>query len=115
MLRAFREKTADAYGYAIVDAVNTLLVHERMAEMDREIYASFDVPDAEIPPMKAHPGQSRGAVHLPDDEKGRRGLGRPEDRSRPTAAHEEGRAGRRSAASGPRADSASRPGRSTAG
>jgi hypothetical protein len=53
MLRAFREKTAKAYGYAIADAVNTLLVHEQMLERDREIYSSFGVADGEIPSMKA--------------------------------------------------------------
>jgi hypothetical protein len=52
MLRTFRERPADAYGYAIVDVANTLLLHEEMAEADREIYRSFGVPDADIPPMK---------------------------------------------------------------
>jgi hypothetical protein len=52
MLRAFRERTEAAYGYAMVDAVNTLLVHEQMKARDAEIYRSFAVADADIPPMR---------------------------------------------------------------
>ncbi len=41
MLKTFRAKTYDAYGYAIVDAVNTLLVHEQMAQTNQQIYQHF--------------------------------------------------------------------------
>jgi hypothetical protein len=112
MLRAFREKTADAYGYAIVDAVNTLLVHEQMVEKVREIYASFGVADGDIPPMKPTPGgrvaqfvsrMTRKAAEGSEALKADRALGQLMRKG-----------GRRSAASGPPAGSAPRPGRSTA-
>ena len=63
MLRSFREKARDAYGYAAVDAVNTLLIHERMAQLDRDIYRSFGIEEADAPPMKATLG-SRVATFL---------------------------------------------------
>jgi hypothetical protein len=52
MPRVFVERTADAYGYAMADAVNTLLVHEQMQLRDRQIYRDFGFPDADIPPLK---------------------------------------------------------------
>jgi hypothetical protein len=52
MLRTFQEKTADAYGYALVDPVNTLLIHEQMVQRDCEIYRCFNIPDGEIPPLR---------------------------------------------------------------
>ncbi len=56
MSRVFREHTAEAYGYAAVDAANTLLVAEQMRIRDREMYASFAIPEPLIPPMKATSG-----------------------------------------------------------
>jgi hypothetical protein len=53
MRRAFHEKTRDAYGYALVDPVNTLLIHEQMQERDREIYRSFGMPEEAIPPLRS--------------------------------------------------------------
>ncbi len=51
MFKTFRERPHDAYGYAIVDAVNTLLVYEQMAEYDRGIYQHFGHPGpAEMAP-----------------------------------------------------------------
>jgi len=37
MLRTFLMRTADAYGYAMVDAINTLCVFEQMEERDRQL------------------------------------------------------------------------------
>lgn len=53
MSRVFRDRPADAYRYAAVDAVNTLLVAEQMQIRDREMYASFGIPDRMVPPMRA--------------------------------------------------------------
>src|SRR5262249_32132204 len=52
MRRTFQEKTADAYGYAIVDVVNVLLVSERMRNENRRIFEAFDCPVEDIPPMR---------------------------------------------------------------
>jgi hypothetical protein len=52
MLETFCTRTADAYGYAIVDVVNTLLLHEQMWNEHRRIYRSFGVPDQEIPDFR---------------------------------------------------------------
>ena len=41
MLTTFRRKTDDAYGYAIVDAVNTLFVFEQMERTNQDIYRHF--------------------------------------------------------------------------
>lgn len=57
MLTTFREKTKDAYGYAIVDAVNTLLIHEQMEARHREIFTAFHCPDSLIPPMRGTCGR----------------------------------------------------------
>tara|TARA_R110002095_G_scaffold179895_1_gene157401 strand:- start:215 stop:3217 length:3003 start_codon:yes stop_codon:yes gene_type:complete len=53
MLKTFRTKTNEAYGYAIVDVVNTLLVYEQMKEYDTNIYREFKVPESNIPEMSA--------------------------------------------------------------
>ena len=42
----------DAYGYAISDAVNTLLVMEQMKQENRRIYRSFAISARETPEMK---------------------------------------------------------------
>jgi hypothetical protein len=52
MSLVFRDRPADAYGYAAVDAVNTLLVAEQMHVRDREMYASFGIPEHLVPPMR---------------------------------------------------------------
>jgi hypothetical protein len=53
MLRTFRERAHDAYGYAIADAVNTLLVYEQMARKDADIYRAFGFGEADdIPPLR---------------------------------------------------------------
>lgn len=56
MSRVFRERTVEAYGYAAVDAANTLLVAEQMRIRDRAMYESFAIPEHLIPPMKATSG-----------------------------------------------------------
>lgn len=61
MLRTFRERTCDAYGYAMVDAVNTLLVYEQMQAKDRSVYAAFGFSAEEIPPLRATLGGRVGA------------------------------------------------------
>jgi hypothetical protein len=48
MLDTFATKPADAYGYALADAVNTLLVYEAMHEKHEQVYHSFGV-DKNIP------------------------------------------------------------------
>jgi hypothetical protein len=53
MLRTFHEKPDKAYGYAIRDVVNTLLVHEEMRVHHAAIYESFGVDKTKIPAMKA--------------------------------------------------------------
>jgi hypothetical protein len=52
MLSTFRTKPEDAYGYAAVDALHTLLVHERMQEHDRGIYTAFGVPPDRAPALR---------------------------------------------------------------
>jgi hypothetical protein len=56
MRRAFAERPADAYGYAMADAVNTLLVYEQMQARDREIYRSFGFAEREAPPLRTTVG-----------------------------------------------------------
>jgi hypothetical protein len=41
MLQTFCTRAAEAYGYAMVDALITLLIHEQMAQKDAEIYTKF--------------------------------------------------------------------------
>jgi hypothetical protein len=45
MARVFHERTAEASTYAVTDAVTTLLVYERMREMDRRVYQLLGLPD----------------------------------------------------------------------
>jgi hypothetical protein len=52
MHRTFHDRTTDAYGYAMADALNTLLVYEQMQCRDREIYRSFGFPEEDIPPLR---------------------------------------------------------------
>jgi hypothetical protein len=47
MLKTFQTRTADAYGYAYVDAINTLLVYEAMVAKDKEISKAFGLPEQE--------------------------------------------------------------------
>lgn len=56
MLDTFQARTADASGYAVVDAVNTLLVHEQMQKKDREIYQAFGLPEELTPPLRPFQG-----------------------------------------------------------
>ena len=53
MRQAFRSKTSEAYGYAVVDVVNTLLVFEQMQHRDRHIYESFGFGDGEVPDLRS--------------------------------------------------------------
>jgi hypothetical protein len=53
MATTFLARTADAYGYAVVDAVNTLLLYEEMGRRDRDLYCRFDVPEDLVPPLRA--------------------------------------------------------------
>jgi len=52
MQETFHTRTADAYGYAAVDAINTLLVYEQMAKKDREIYEAFGFATAQVKRMR---------------------------------------------------------------
>jgi hypothetical protein len=52
MRAAFQKKTRDAYGYAIVDAVNVLLVAEEMEKEHRKIYGAFACPEEDVPAMR---------------------------------------------------------------
>ncbi len=45
MSSTFEQRTPDAYGYAVTDALNTLLVYEQMQEEHATIYKSFKVTD----------------------------------------------------------------------
>ena len=56
MLATFRTKTADAYGYAVAEAVNTLLVYEQMRIRDYELYKSFGFADEDVPLLQAFLG-----------------------------------------------------------
>lgn len=53
MFDTFHTKPNEAYGYAIVDVVNTLLTYEQMKEYDAKIYQEFRVPESDIPEMAA--------------------------------------------------------------
>ena len=66
MTRAFHDNPSATYGYAMVDVVNTLLLHERMVAVDAEIYRSFGVADDEVPAMKPTQGSrvSRFLAHF---------------------------------------------------
>ena len=52
MEQTFREHTDDAYGYAITDSVNTLLVHEQMNAEHRRTFTLFGCPADDIPVMR---------------------------------------------------------------
>lgn len=52
MREVFEQHTHDAYGYALSDAVNTLLVYERMKQQHADMYAAFDFTPEESPPMR---------------------------------------------------------------
>jgi len=52
MRRAFHEKPDAMYGYAITDAVNTLLVDEQMCEQHRAMYSQLNFPSEQIPPLR---------------------------------------------------------------
>jgi hypothetical protein len=51
MVRTFRRRTGDAYAYAALDPVLTLLVWEAMQARDRDIYAEFGVPPERTPAL----------------------------------------------------------------
>jgi hypothetical protein len=53
MRRVFHVRTGDGYGYAAVDAVNTLLVYERMQAVDRQMYREFGIPEERVPRMRS--------------------------------------------------------------
>lgn len=52
MRRTFQARTADAYGYAISDAILTLKCYEAMQEKHAAIYRQFGFHECEIPPIK---------------------------------------------------------------
>ena len=49
-------RTADAYRYAIQDAVITLLIVEKMEKQHQTLYADFGIPADSVPPMHGTPG-----------------------------------------------------------
>lgn len=53
MLNTFRIRTDDAYGYAGVDTVNTLLVYEQMVAKDQEIKNAFGFDPSQRKPMRS--------------------------------------------------------------
>jgi hypothetical protein len=57
MIKLFRERTTDAYTYAVADPLNTLLVHEQMQAIDRQMFLDFGIPVDQIKPMRATQGQ----------------------------------------------------------
>jgi hypothetical protein len=57
MLRTFRLRTADAYGYAISDVTNELLLYLQMKRHHREVFRAFNVPKEATPPMRATLGR----------------------------------------------------------
>jgi hypothetical protein len=63
MLNTFKARPGDAFGYGLVDAVSTLLVHEQMEVRDKAIYQAFGVPATETPPLRATLG-SRVATFM---------------------------------------------------
>ena len=52
----FQERPEDAYGYATVDVVNTLLVDEQMRARHHATYQMFGFPEESIPPMRPTSG-----------------------------------------------------------
>jgi len=51
MQKTFKKRPHDAFGYGLRDAVLTLLVHEKMGELDRYTYKALGIPDNFVPPM----------------------------------------------------------------
>src|SRR5262249_49559487 len=49
----FQRKTRAAYGYAILDAILTLLVEEKMRAGDRKMYQKLGFEEDQIPPLRA--------------------------------------------------------------
>jgi hypothetical protein len=56
MLETFKTKPAEVYGYGMVDAVNTLLLHEQMVEANTNIYRCFGF-DAGVPAFQPTMGR----------------------------------------------------------
>jgi hypothetical protein len=52
MLRTFHDKTEQCYGYAIVDAVNTLLIREQMESQHHRVYQVMGLSMVAIPPCR---------------------------------------------------------------
>lgn len=52
MRRTFCEKSNDAYGYALTDPVNTLLVWEQMQQCHVQVYQGFGFSPNDTPPMR---------------------------------------------------------------
>src|SRR5262249_12552486 len=52
MLTTFLTRPGDSYGYAMADAVQTLLLDEQMMLRDREIYQRFGIAGKDVPPMQ---------------------------------------------------------------
>ena len=52
MLSTFQRRTADAYGYAISDVINELLLYQQMKRHHREVFRAFGVPKQATPPMR---------------------------------------------------------------
>lgn len=100
MLNTFRERPADSYGYAITDAVNTLLIHEQMVEKDRQVYAGFGFGGKEVLPRPCWSRRQRRACRCRGSpEPGRQRPGTTPGRSMPrsTATSCVGDAGRAAA------------------
>lgn len=52
MRETFHRKTVDAYGYAITDPVNTLLVHEQMERHHQQTIAELDIDSGQLRRMR---------------------------------------------------------------
>jgi hypothetical protein len=52
MRETFHKKTNEAYLYAMLDPILTLLVHERMREEDHKMYVTLGFEESEIPPLR---------------------------------------------------------------
>jgi hypothetical protein len=53
MRDTFGRRPREAYGYALLDAVLTLLVEERMREEDRKMYGALGLEASKVPPLQA--------------------------------------------------------------
>lgn len=71
MLRTFCERTADAYGYAMADAVLTLLLYEQMVSRDAGVYRSFGFGGADVPPLRPSLGSRVSTFVLRTAERAR--------------------------------------------